>query len=299
MNLLATLPYWQFGPWPSEPFQLGPIPLQVHSFGLMVALGLLIGISWLSWRSERKMGLSGEEVQNFSLFLIIIGWPLSHVFNVIFYEPQKLAENPLELFKIWGSISSYGGLFGGIIAFVIWIYRREAADRLRWAETAVMGLVIPWFFGRIGCATVHDHPGSLAPDWWPLAIEWPARPGMPAGPRHDLGLYEAIWWGVILIIMLTLDRKPRKAGFYTALIPILYAPARFTFDFFRVPQDLGGDIRYFGLTPAQYFSIGIFITGWVMLYRIRNNKVREFVEWQPESASASSEGDEKGEERDD
>lgn len=280
-SLLATLPYWHFGPWPKEPFMLGSIPLQIHSFGLLVALGLLIGIGWLSWRAERKEGISGERIQNFSLFLVFIGWPLSHVFNVIFYEPQVLLDDPLELFRVWGSISSYGGLFGGIIAFAIWTVRNPDVSRLKWGEIGTMGLVIPWFFGRLGCASVHDHPGDLAPDW-PLAIAFPATSKLPAGPRHDLGFYEAIWWGLILVVMLILDRKPRRRGFYVGLIPVLYAPARFTFDFFRVPVDLGGDARYFGLTPAQYFSLALFALGLYFLYATRNNPVVEWKTYTPE-----------------
>lgn len=285
--ILAALPYWQFGPWPEEPFQLGPLPLQVHSFGLMVAIGLLIGFSYTAWRGEKKMGIHGERVNNFSLFLVIIGWPLSHVFNVIFYEPQKLMADPLELFRIWGSISSYGGLLGGVLAFLIWTNRNKDVPRIDWAELGTMGLVIPWFFGRIGCATVHDHPGAIAPDWWPLAIEFPSRVGFPGGPRHDLGFYEAIWWGVILITMLILDRKPRKKGFFLALIPLMYAPARFMLDFLRVPQDLGGDIRYIGLTPAQYMSIALFGVGLYMASRLRHAPMREWEEWTPDDEERS------------
>ena len=146
------------------------------------------------------------------MFLLVIGWPLSHVFNVIFYEPQLLAEDPMELFRVWGSISSYGGLFGGILAYFIWCYRNQDVERLKWGDVAITGIMLPWLFGRIGCASVHDHPGALAPDWF-LAIDFPARINMAAGPRHDLGLYEAMWWVVIFAVMVWLDRKPRPRGF--------------------------------------------------------------------------------------
>ncbi|MEM1347050.1 MAG: prolipoprotein diacylglyceryl transferase family protein [Myxococcota bacterium] len=289
MNLVGVLPYWTFGPWNL----FGPIT--IYSFGLMVALGLLVGFSYMSWRAEKKYGVSGEDFQNYGIFLIVVAWPLSHVFNVIFYEPQLLAENPLELFKFWGSISSYGGLFGGFIAFAIWRYRNKDKNHLDWAEMSVVALVLPWLFGRMGCFSVHDHPGALVydfwlweqvlepvfggPDLWPLAVDFPARYNLPAGPRHDLGFYEAIWWGLIFLIVLFLDRKPRKRGFFLAVIPMLYAPGRFMFDSLRVSQEMGGDIRYYGLTPAQYFSIGIFCIGLFMAFYIRNNEVREWVQY--------------------
>ncbi len=293
--MLAALPYWKFGPWPKEAFELGPLPLQIHSFGLLVALGLLIGIGWLSWRAEKKEGIDGERIQNFSLFLVFIGWPLSHVFNVLFYEPHMVLEDPMELFRVWGSISSYGGLFGGMIAFAIWTIRNPDVSRLKWGEIGTMGLVIPWFFGRLGCASVHDHPGALAPEWF-LAIDFPSTAKLPGGPRHDLGFYEAMWWGVILITMMILDRKPRRRGFYMGIIPIMYAPARFAFDFLRVPVDLGGDARYAGLTPAQYFSVVIFGIGVYFLMRSRNQPVVEWKEFKRDEDKKEDEAAKKEEE---
>ena len=185
-----------------------------------------------------------------------------------------------------GSISSYGGLFGGLIGFAIWTARNRDVPRETWGEIGTMGLVIPWFFGRLGCASVHDHPGALAPDWF-LALEFPRTALLPAGPRHDLGFYEAIWWGVILVTMLALDRKPRRRGFYMALIPLMYAPARFAFDFLRVPADLGGDARYAGLTPAQYFSVALFALGLYMAYRASKNPVVQWRAYEPPESDES------------
>ena len=295
MNILGVLPYWQFGPWPKEPL-FGW--LQIHSFGLCVALGLLAAFIICSRRGERKYGVSGETIQNYAFLLVLIGWPMSHILNVLMYEPHVLKEDPLELFRVWGSISSYGGFIGGAMAFFAYTtyYNKP---KLKWADMSVFGISIPWFTGRIGCASVHDHPGALAhdfwlwekvlepifggPDIWPLALEFPARANLTAGPRHDLGFYEAMWWGMILIVIFWLDRKPRKVGFFAGLIPVLYAPGRFMFDFLRVPPEMGGDARYMGLTPAQYISVLIFFAGVAVLFYIRNKPPMEWTEYDPET----------------
>jgi phosphatidylglycerol---prolipoprotein diacylglyceryl transferase len=296
MSLVAAIPYdaFMFGPFHvGEAIHSSLSAVKVHSFGLCVATGLMLAFSLMSRRAEQKLGLSGEDVQNFGMFLVIIGWCFSHVFNVIFYEPQQLIEDPLVLLKVWGSISSFGGLFGGIIAAFIWSYRNPDKDFLTHVELGAWTLVFPWFFGRVGCATVHDHPG--APTDFFLGIAWP-----DGVVRHDLGFYEALWWFVICVIVWFSDRKPRPQGFYLAIIPILYAPARFSFDFLRESAENGGDIRYFGLTPAQYFSIGLFLVG---LYWLRRTWGKEPIVWkeyvyegmegateeQAESASSDSE----------
>ena len=298
VNILGVLPYWTIGPWPKEPFNLLGLPLQIHSFGLAVAVGLLLTFSISSWRAENKYGISGEAFQNFGIWMVMIGWPFAHIFNVLFYEPHVLKDDPLELLRVWGSISSYGGFLGGVIAFFGYTWVKKL-DRMTWADMAVFSLAVPWFFGRIGCATVHDHPGALVHGFWlwekiggsglwPLAIEFPATANMPGGPRHDLGFYEALWWGMIVLVIFALDRKPRPLGFFAAIVPILYAPGRFMFDFLRVPPELGGDARYLGMTPAQYMSIVIFIVGWVVFFKVRKNPPLTWVKYEPQGASSGA-----------
>ncbi len=273
MQLLAAIDYnlFRFGPF--EIFKKIPVlqdieflsNIAIHSFGLFVAIGLMITFKLSAKRGEDKLGIDGEEVQNFGLYLVAIGWFFAHFFNIVFYEPHKIAEDPWILLKVWGSISSYGGMFGGIIAAYVWKLKNPDKDFMTWVELGVWGLTFSWMFGRIGCASVHDHPGAETD--FALAIS-----GWPDGlVRHDLGLYEAIWWTVIVATILILDRKPRPKGFFIGLVPTLYAPVRFSLDFLRVGPDQGGDIRYFGLTPAQYFSIGLFTFGVYFLVKVWNN----------------------------
>lgn len=286
MNILGVLPYWNVGPW-----HLGPLPLQ--PFGLALAIGVILGFTILGKRAERGLNASAETAQNFGIWLLAIGWISSHVIDVLFYEPQAFLENPLIIFNIFGSISSYGGLIGGILAAFIWHRRNPDKNFVDWANLAAFSLPFSWFFGRIGCALVHDHPGELVhgfwlwekikaigpaslPETWPLALDFPALHNLPAGPRHDLGFYEAIWWAVLIVFVLIMDRKPRRRGFYLWSLPMLYAPARFALDFLRV-QGAGGDARYFGLTPAHYISVALFALGVVLWLRFRNLPVEEWV----------------------
>ena len=49
-------------------------------------------------------------------------------------------------------------------------------------------------------------------------------------------------------------------GYQLFSIVMAYLPMRFFWDFLRVPKHMkGGDIRYWGLTPAQYFSVIVFV----------------------------------------
>lgn len=300
MQLLAAIDYdlFRFGPF--EIFKNIPVlkeidflsNIAIHSFGLFVAIGMMLTFRLATKRGEEKFGLDGEKIQNFGLLLVGVGWVFAHVFNIIFYEPEQLMEDPWILFKIWGSISSFGGLFGGIFAAFYWRFKNPKEDFLTWVDLGVYGITFSWMFGRIGCASVHDHPGYET-DFILAISNWPD--GLT---RHDLGFYEAIWWAVIVITVLILDRKPLPKGFFIGLVPTMYAPARFLFDFLRVGPEQGGDIRYFGLTPAQYFSIGLFFVG---IYFIKKTWGQPPVVWKKfdESENLVAEVDAKNETKND
>jgi phosphatidylglycerol:prolipoprotein diacylglycerol transferase len=111
---------------------------------------------------------------------------------------------------------------------------------------------------------VHDHPGKVTSFF--LAVDDYRFGAPPYQPRHDLGLYEVLYSLVIIGLFVWLERRKRRpVGFYCALLPIAYAPVRFFLDFLRATPLEGGDVRYAGLTPAQWASIlmvGIGVAVW-------------------------------------
>jgi phosphatidylglycerol:prolipoprotein diacylglycerol transferase len=107
---------------------------------------------------------------------------------------------------------------------------------------------------------VHDHPGKVTE--FALAVA-DYRFGVPPyQPRHDLGLYEVIYSTLIIALFLWLEHRSRRpVGFYCVLLPLVYAPVRFVLDFLRATPLEGGDVRYAGLTPAQWSSIVMICIG--------------------------------------
>jgi phosphatidylglycerol:prolipoprotein diacylglycerol transferase len=117
---------------------------------------------------------------------------------------------------------------------------------------------------------VHDHPGRVSDFALAVADYQVGKPPWP--PRHDLGLYEAIALGCISLAFVFLSRSPRKPGYYMGLLGLLYPPTRFLLDFLRAPHAEGGDVRYAGLTPSQYVSVGLFISAVLVAERVKHQK---------------------------
>lgn len=237
--------------------------LGIQPFGILVALGVILGARMSEKRAQR-IGLKKEIVSDAILYIVGIGFLLGHPFDMIFYEPEKVAEDPIQLLFFWTSLSSFGGFFGAVVGGFIWRWHRgypltPALDQVAY------GLPLGWLFGRTGCFIVHDHPGRVT-DFFLAVDNWTYN-GV-TGPRHDLGLYEVFWSLLVIPLFMWLDKKPRPHGFFIAWIALLYAPVRFGLDFLRE-----ADATYGGLTPGHYSAFVTLALGLFMLWRVYNRPV--------------------------
>lgn len=223
---------------------LGPIP--IHPFGLLVATGIIVG-NILARKRAHMLGIPEQKFESLVFWTVGTGIVLSHVLDTIFYHPDVLVRDPLELIKVWNGLSSFGGFFGAALGF--WLYTRRAGiDRLRAADAIAYGLPVGWLFGRAGCAVVHDHPGRLSHSWF--AVDFGQHP--PGGVRFDLGLIEFLLTPLLILTVMLVARATTRQGAVIASLCLAYAPIRFGLDFLRAGPGEGGDPRYGGLTPGQW-----------------------------------------------
>ncbi len=243
MEVLAALPYLTL---PTIP--LGPIDLQ--PFGILVATGVLFG-SWIIRKRAEYLLLDEDKIRSMVGWIAVFGFVGAHVFDAIFYQWDKLVDDPLLILKIWEGISSYGGFLGAVAGFFAFAHVHKV-DRLAYADALVWGGLPGFTFGRLGCTIVHDHPGRES-DFF-LAIDYPASRGASLeGARHDLGLYEFLFLLVLIFALWVVARGwRRRIGFTLGFTWISYGIVRFFLDYLRLNAH---DPRYFGLTFAQYVSV--------------------------------------------
>lgn len=238
------IPYLSFTALPLGPFT-------IHVWGIFVALGFFLA-GFMAARFAKCRGDSPEIIWDLVLWMIVAGMVGGRLGHVLLYDPAYYIAHPIEMFEIWkGGLSVYGGfILGAIVA--VWRLRRQHVDVWRYADIVAFGLPFGKWIGRIGCFLIHDHPGTATD--FVLGVQYP-----DGVTRHDLGLYLSINGFVLAMVMLWLSRKERPTGFYLAVFSIWYGVVRFGLDVLRVI-----DVRYFGLTPGQYFSIALFIFGVVV-----------------------------------
>jgi phosphatidylglycerol:prolipoprotein diacylglycerol transferase len=281
--------------------QIGPLPL--HPFGILVATGVLIGTG-ITTRRARGFGWDVVKLNSFLTWMLVTAFVLSHVLDSLFYHWDEVVRRPWSVIMLWEGLSSFGGFIGAVVGIVLWRYlaiedgrlqvRKTPHPLLPFADLVLSVLPLGWMFGRMGCASVHDHPGAIASADSLLAVAAPAHWGQTTFtatdgvvtkvwfieflnghyPRYDMGLLELMFTVVLTACFaITWLRRP-PIGSYIVVTALSYAPVRFVMDYLRVGANENGDTRYGGLTPAQYCCVALFVFGIAMIFHMRRIKAK-------------------------
>ena len=276
--MLAAIPYTTF-----PEIEIGPLSLR--TFGLVVAIGVLLG-AWLAARYGEEFSIPRDTTYSLAMRMVVAGvigsritWVLSHLDEL---------DSPLDAIAIWkGGLQFSGGFVFAVIAGYP-VYRHW--NRLtRWhsLDGYAYGLAIGLGIGRIGCYAVGEHFGSLTS--FPLAVRYdggsvregflgnvPLKEGMVF---HQTALYELLYM-LVLFVLLTIVlyvRKPRPGpGVAMALFCGFYGVARFLSDSLRV-----NDETLLGLTGAQYLCLAMLPTSAWIWFRVRKQLAQDIADGMP------------------
>jgi len=243
--LPAFIPWFQV-----PPLRLGPI--SIEPFGVLAAAGVYLA-SVLLLRRARQEELDPAPMSSFATWALVGGLAGGHLVHLFLYHPEELRSGGfLQVLKFWDGLSSTGGVVGGLAAG-LFFFRRRGLSFARYGDVFALSIPPGWAVARLGCFAVHDHPGVRTS--FLLALMF------PDGPRHDLGLYDALLLGAITLALYALRRRGALRGSLLAVLALLYGVGRFALDFLRARDLPYVDARYLGLTPAQYFCVALVVYG--------------------------------------
>lgn len=231
---------------------------RIEAFPVLVGAALVTEFQIVMRRAPRH-GIDRHTASSLLGWAIFLGLVGAHLFDVVAYTPQRLLENPFELLRFWGGISSFGGMLGGLLGVYVVMRRRKmpARDMLRFVDCLLFALPFTLALGRLGCALKHDHPGITSTHWLAVAF--------PDGARFDLGMLEFLYASLLAVLFALLGRRRWPDGFFIGLFFAAYGPVRFALDALRVSE-----ARYFDWTPGQYLSLAATAAGlWTLFVVLR------------------------------
>jgi len=152
-----------------DPIAISLGPLQVHWYGLMYLVGFLAAW-WLARRRALRLGLSTDAVETLIFYCVmgvILGGRLGYA---LFYGLDKLADNPLWLFKIWeGGMSFHGGFVGVLVAALVFA-RKQNLHFFQLTDFIAPLVPIGLGAGRIGNFINYELPGRASDVPWAMVF---------------------------------------------------------------------------------------------------------------------------------
>jgi phosphatidylglycerol---prolipoprotein diacylglyceryl transferase len=283
--VFAAIPYTTF-----PNIALGP--LNLRTFGLMVAIGVLVGC-WVAASYSERFGITRDDTYRMGTWVIlaaIIGsrltWALTHTDQI---------HNPVDVIAIWeGGIQFSGGFIVGLIAALPFIRRWGPLQRWQVLDGWVLGVTAGLAIGRIGCYSVGEHFGRTSNFF--LAVRYDGgqvrEPTLgdtqlvPGMTFHNTALYEALYMAALFVVLWAIVLRARREGrevspgLLGGIFLVYYGVARFLTDSLRV-----NDERVLGLTGAQWMCLVMIPFGVWVLWKVRPVMARRVAE---EAAAAEA-----------
>ena len=233
---------------------LGPF----HMYGLILAVGVLVGVSVAEhrWRSR---GYPKDGIYDISFWVVIWGVIGARLYHVV-TDYELFEHDPWRAFQIWrGGLGIWGAVIGGAIAVIV-ITRRRHLPTLVVMDCMAPGIVLAQAIGRWGNYFNQELFGKPSTLPWALEIAPSHRPVgyVQYATFQPTFLYESLACLAIAGILLLVERRAQlKTGQTFALYVALYTFARFWFENMRI--DFAHKVL--GLRVNAWMSIIICLLG--------------------------------------
>lgn len=233
-------------------FSLGPIT--IHTYGVMVAIGFLLGIA-LALKQARKEGIETHRISDLSFYLLLSAIIGSRIFYILLNTGPYI-NNPLAIFKIWeGGLVFYGGLVSAVLIGIVYI-KKYGLNIWQVADIFAPSIAIGHAIGRIGCffaGCCHGRPADVP---WAVTFSDPHSLAPLGIPLHPTQLYEAIGEFAIFLILIILIKRQTFRGELFWTYVVLYSILRFFVELYR--GDAARGMLTSDLSIAQVISVLMF-----------------------------------------
>jgi phosphatidylglycerol:prolipoprotein diacylglycerol transferase len=229
-------------------------PITVYTYGVLLAAAYLLGLKLAMVRASKR-GLNDAKVLDLGIYIIIAALVGAKLLLLV-TDFRTFRADPAELLTL---LRSGGVFYGGLIlavAVALWYIRRAGLPLWTTCDVFAPGIALGHVVGRFGCFFAGCCYGRPTTEPWGITFTdtfAASNVGTPLGiPLHPTQLYEAGAEFLILVLLLTTERKGRPfAGRTFWLYMLLYAASRFVIEFYR--GDERGSVGMF--STSQFISI--------------------------------------------
>lgn len=243
-------------------------PLTLHTYGLFVAIGFIVGLLVIT-RLGKSRGIPSQQIIDMSFVILIcalVGSRLLFVFlNFSYY-----LKNPVDIFKVWEGGLVFSGALLAVIAASIYFINKYKMSFWDYGDLMAPGVAIGQGIGRIGClmagccygkptdsilGIVFNNKTCLAP----LDIH-----------LHPTQIYSSLSGFIIFGILIFINRAKGFKGQVFVWYLILHSVSRLFVERFR--GDFRGSIAGSEMSVTQLVSLIVLFAGVACLMYLSSAK---------------------------
>ena len=245
-----------------DPVAFQVFSLEIRWYSLAYLVGLLLGWIYCSKiliKNENSKKLFDDYI-TYIIIGIVVGGRLGYVF---IYNPSYYLENLNEILMIWNGGMSFHGALLGIVLTTILFCKKNKINIFYYLDLVALSAPIGIFLGRVANFINSELYGRETDIIW--SVKFIQIDNLN---RHPSQIYEAIFEGIILFILLNLfhHKITKKNGLVSSLFVMLYSLFRFFIEFTREPDSQIGLI-IFNMSMGQIISVIFFIIGMILFYK--------------------------------
>lgn len=210
MNLsqYSTISFPSFGIEINPPQVLSLGPVDIHLYGLVIALGLMLAAVY-GMRRSKQFGLTEDNILDGVLWITPFAIVCARAYYVIFTW-EYYARNPISILYIWeGGLAIYGGVLGAVLG--MWIFCR--VKKLKFAavlDLVLLGFLIGQAMGRWGNFFNREAFGAPTDSFFRMGLYNTTTGSWEY--YHPTFLYESVWNLIGLGLLHVLSKKRRYDG---------------------------------------------------------------------------------------
>jgi len=260
-------------------------PVKIHWYGMMYLIAFA-SVWWLGKRraSQPHSIIRPDQIDDL-VFYGALGAVLGgRIGSVFFYNIDSFINDPLYLLKIWQGGMSFHGGFMGVLVAMEWYRRKIGCSFFQLTDFIAPLIPLGLAAGRLGNfinAELWGAPGTVP---WAMKLSCEQFPPdrfvdfagpLCFSPRHPSQLYEMIFEGLLLFILLWLiSAKPRPVMTVSGYFLMLYGVARTGVEFIRLPDaHIGYLLNTDWLTKGIVLSVPMIIFGiGLIIFAHRKNR---------------------------
>lgn len=239
----------------------------IRSWSVLLLTGFLVAW-WLASRRAQKFGITKDQLGSLSLTMLLSGIVGARVFWVA-QEWKSYEHNWLQALNFSeGGMTSFGGLFFGIAALLIWC-RIAKLSSLAALDLIAAPALVAIAIGRVGCLLNGCCYGSECSLPWAIMIR-DEHGHTYLG--HPAQLYDSamnlIGAALLFKYESILDSANKyRAGTYISWALIISGLSRFVYEIFRIGSSSAPVKKGFPITDAQIVALLMAIAGAIVLWR--------------------------------